>query len=191
MLLESRVYVGGRCDDRDKKRAANTRDRAFFSGVLGQVVSGLEFFVFSLVDVARRRAYPVAVGQTIRSEAEKAAARLMRKKKRTRKTTKNKKAAGRKKGSVNKDKNELNLSPELERINKLLAGVLKLLRVFVKVEYLALDAHFGHNRAVLMAMENDLHLISKMRRDAALFEKYVGGYGGRGARKEVWETIKI
>ncbi|MBA3600176.1 MAG: hypothetical protein H0W45_02900 [Acidobacteria bacterium] len=79
----------------------------------------------------------------------------------------------------------------MERINKLLAGVLKLLRVFVKVEYLALDGHFGHHQAVLTAMENDLHLISKMRRDAALFEKYDGGYGGRGARKEVWKTIKV
>ena len=150
----------------------------------------MEFFVFSLVDVARRRAYPVAVGQTIRSEAEKAAARQRRKKKRTRKTTKNKKAAGRKKGSVNKDKNELNLSSELERINKLLAGVLKLLRVFVKVEYLALDGHFGHHQAVLMAMENDLHLISKMRRDAALFEKYDGEYGGRGAKKKYGKRLK-
>ena len=150
----------------------------------------MEFFVFSLVDVVERRAYPVAVGQTIRSAAEKAAARQRRKKKRTRRGAKNKKAAGRKKGSVNKDKNELNLSPELERINKLLAGVLKLLRVFVKVEYLALDAHFGHHQAVLMALENDLHLISKMRRDAALVEKYDGGYGGRGAKKKYGKRLK-
>jgi putative transposase len=133
----------------------------------------------------------VAVGQTIRSEAEKAAARQRRKKKRTRAKKKaSGKAAGRTKGSVNKDKNELNLSPELERINKLLAGVLKLLRVFVKVKYLALDGHFGHNQAVLMAMENDLHLISKMRRDAALFEKYDGGYGGRGAKKKYGKRLK-
>jgi putative transposase len=150
----------------------------------------LEFFVFSLVDVVERRAYPVAVGQTIRSEAEKAAGRQRRKKKRTRKTTKNKKAVGRKQGSVNKDKNALDLSPELERINKLLAGVLKLLRVFVKVKYLALDGHFGHHQAVLMALENDLHLISKMRRDAALFEKYEGGYGGRGARRKYGKRLK-
>ncbi len=115
----------------------------------------------------------------------------MRKKKRTPKKKKvSGKTPGRRKGSVNKDKNALDLSPELERINKLLAGVLKLLRVFVKVEYLALDGHFGHNQAVLMAMDNDLHLISKMRRDAALFEKYVGGYGGRGAKRKYGKRLK-
>ncbi len=146
--------------------------------------------MFSVVDVAARRAYPVAVGQTIRSEEEQAAARWRRKKKRTRKTGNKKKAVGRKKGSVNKDKNALNLSAELERINKLLAAVLKLLRVFVKVKYLALDGHFGHHQAVLMALSNDLHLISKMRRDAALFEKYAGEYGGRGARKKYGKQLK-
>ncbi len=31
------------------------------------MVSGLEFFVFSLVDVAERKAYPLAVKQTVRS----------------------------------------------------------------------------------------------------------------------------
>jgi len=151
----------------------------------------LEFFVFSLVDVERRKAYPVAVGQTIRSEAEKAAARQRRKKKRTPKKKKvSGTTPGRKQGSVNKDKNALDLSPELERINKLLAGVLKLLRVFVKVEHLALDGHFGHHQAVLMALSNDLHLISKMRRDAALFEKYAGAPGGRGAKKKYGKRLK-
>jgi putative transposase len=31
----------------------------FFSGVLGCVVKSLEFFVFSLVDVVERKAYPL------------------------------------------------------------------------------------------------------------------------------------
>jgi hypothetical protein len=37
------------------------------------VVKGLEFFVLSLVDVTQRQAYPLAVQQTVRSAAEKAA----------------------------------------------------------------------------------------------------------------------
>ena len=77
------------------------------------MVSGLEFFVFSLVDVADRRAYPLAVRQTVRSEAEKAAIKE-RKRKRAKKAKKVKsKPKGRKKGSLNKDKNELSLSPDL------------------------------------------------------------------------------
>jgi len=92
---------------------------------------------------------------------------------------------------LNKDKNELNLSAELLRINELLSGLLKLLRVFIKVEYLALDGHFGHHQAVLMARENHLHLISKMRKDAALYEKYEGEYGGRGAKKKYGTRLRF
>ena len=55
---------------------------------------------------------------------------------------------------------------------------------------MALDGQFGHPQAVLMAMANDLHLISKMRRDAALYEKYEGGYGGKGAKKKYGERLK-
>lgn len=152
----------------------------FFSGVLGQVVKGLEFFVLSVVDVSRRKAYPLAVKQTVRSEAEKAA--LKRRKKKLAKKAKNAppKPRGRRPGSPNRDKQQLRLSPELLRINELLAGLLKLLRKVVAVSYLALDGHFGHHQAVLMARANHLHLISKLRRDAALFEKYEGFSGGKG-----------
>jgi putative transposase len=158
---------------------------------VSQVVNGLEFFVFSLVDVAERRAYPLAVKQTVRSEAEKAAIKE-RKKKRAKKSKKTKsKPKGRRKGSLNKDKNELNLSPELLRINELLAGLLKLVRVFIKVKYVALDGHFGHHQAVLMAIENDLQLISKMRKDAALYEKYEGKYGGKGPKKKYGTRLRF
>jgi putative transposase len=154
------------------------------------VVSGLEFFVFSLVDVAERKAYPLMVKQTVRSEAEKQAIKL-RKKKQAKKSKKTKsKPKGRKKGSLNKDKNELNLSTELLRINELLSGLLKLLRVFVRVKYVAMDGHYGHYQAVLMAIQNELHLISKMRKDAALYEKYEGGYGGRGPKKKYGNRLK-
>ena len=36
----------------------------FFSGVLGHVVKGIEFFVLSLISVRKRKSYPLAVGQT-------------------------------------------------------------------------------------------------------------------------------
>ena len=157
---------------------------------MSQVVSGLEFFVFSLVDVAERKAYPLAVKQTVRSEAEKEAIKE-RKKKRAKKSKATKsKPKGRKKGGLNKDKNELNLSAELMRINELLSALLKLVRVFIKVKYVALDGHFGHHQAVLMATENDLHLISKLRKDAALYEKYEGEYGGKGAKKKYGTRLK-
>ena len=140
-----------------------------------------------MVDVAERKAYPLWVKQTVRSEAEQAAIKLRRKKRSKKSPAKPK---GRLKGSLNKDKNELNLSPELLRINELLSSLLHLIRVFVKIKYVALDGHFGHPQAVLMALENDLHLISKLRKDAALYEKYEGEYGGRGAKKKYGNRLK-
>jgi len=100
------------------------------------------------------------------------------------------KAKGRRKGSLNKDKNVLNLSPELLPIQELLSNLLKLLRVFLSIKYVALDGHFGHHQAVLMEREDNLHLISKMRKDAALYEKYEGEYGGRGARRKYGKRLK-
>jgi putative transposase len=151
------------------------------------VVNGLEFFVFSLVDVAERKAYPLCAKQTERSEAEKEALKLRRKK---RKKKSNPKPQGRRKGSLNKDKNELKLSPELWRINELLSALLKLLRVFVQIKYIALDGHYGHNQVVLMSLQNDLHLISKLRKDTALFEKHEGEYGGRGPKKKYGKRLR-
>ena len=151
------------------------------------MVSGLEYFVFSLVDVAERKAYPICVRQTVRSEAEKAAIKERKKKRAKKPKTKPK---GRRKGSLNKDKNELNLSPELLRINELLSILGKLTRVFVRINYVVLDGHFGHHQAVLMAIQNDLHLISKLRKDAALYEKYEGEYGGRGPKNKYGNRLK-
>ncbi len=156
----------------------------FFSGLQSRVIKGLSFFVISLVNIRQRTSYPLTVKQTIRSEAEKEAVRERKKKFAGQSKKRKSKPKGRKKGSFNKNREQLNLSPELLRINGLLAVLVKLVRVFVRVEYIALDGHFGHHQAVLMARENRLHLISKLRKDAAVYEKCEGAYSGRGARKK-------
>ena len=156
----------------------------FFSGSIGHVVRGLEFFVFSLVNVRMRKSYPLAVKQTVRSEAEKEAIKARKvKSAKKQKKRKRKKLAGRPKGVKNKDRTKFDPSPELGRINELLTLVLKLIRVFVKVKHLVMDGHFGHNQAVLMARTNGLELISKLRRDAALYEKYEGEQNRSGPKK--------
>lgn len=161
----------------------------YFSGLKGRVIKGLSFFVVSLINVRQRRSYPLIVKQVVRSEAEKAALKAQREKagKKSRKSLG--KRRGRKKGSKNRNRNEPDFSPELLRISGWLTLLLKLIRVFVRVRYLALDGHFGHQQAVLMARLNKLELISKLRRDAALYEKYEGAYGGRGPRRKYGEKL--
>ncbi len=158
-----------------------------FSGRFGKVIKGLGFFVFSLVNVSERKSYPLAVRQMVRSEAEKAAIRRRKKKRLNRKKKKKKSKPGkrgRKLGSRNRDKTWFEPSPELFRINEMLEGLLKLLRRFIAVKYLALDGHFGHHQAVLMALENGLHLISKMRRDSCLYERYTGKQNKFGPKRK-------
>ena len=164
----------------------------FFSGVLGIVVKGIEFFVISLIDVTNRKSYPLSVKQTVRDKKEiaKPKKKPLKKKKRSLKK-KSTNLQGRPKGALNKDKMKLELSSELLRIHELLQSVLKLLRVFVSVKYLAMDGHYGHNQAVLMARENCLELISKLRKDAVLYEKYEGEQKPKGPRKKKGERLKL
>ena len=154
----------------------------FFSGLKGKVIRGVSFFVLSVVDTKERKSYPLMVKQTIKSESEK--------KPRKSPPKKRKGGKGRGKGSRNRDKTALKLSPELLRINGMLVLFGQLVKHFVKVKYLAMDGHFGHPQAVLMAQASGLELISKLRKDAALYEKYDGFYGGRGARKKYGTRLK-
>jgi len=157
-----------------------------FSGLRGKVIKGLGFFVISLVDVAERKSYPLLVKQIVRREAEKQAAKTRKKKlKKAKRANK-----GRRQGRRKRNKNELSWSPELLRINEMVGVLVQLIKRFVKVKYLAMDAHFGHHQAVLMARTLDLHLISKMRRDAALYEKYEGAYGGKGRHRKYRARLK-
>jgi len=164
----------------------------FFSGVVGQVVKGLEFFVLSLISVKRRKSYPLMVGQTVRSKAENAILKHrqeVRLAKSRQPKKKRKKLRGRPKGVKNKEKEKLNFSAELLRINQLLKQILQLVRLFVVVKYLVLDGHFGHAQAVLMGRENGLELVSKLRCDASLYEKYEGEYSGKGRKKKYGKKL--
>jgi putative transposase len=162
----------------------------FFSGVLGQVVKGLEFNVFSLISVEERKSYPLAVGQTVRSEAEKAELKEQRERRWQQKQKKRKKKPrGRPKGVGNKVPKEAAYSREMLRIGGFLKRLLGLIRHFVKVKHLCLDGHYGRAEAVRMAQENQLELVSKLRCDAALYEKYAGIYSGRGRLKKYGEKL--
>jgi len=154
----------------------------FFSGTLGKPVKSIAIFALSLINVQERRSYPTMVEQVVRTEAEKAAAKARTKKM---KTKRDKKAApkskpGRPKGSQNRDKTRVELTPELMRIQKMVQKQLAVIQGVIPVTYMALDGHFGNNNALQMVLQCGLHLISKLRCDAALYFPYDGPYSGRG-----------
>ena len=139
----------------------------FFSGMQQKVIPSLSFFVVSLVSVSERRSYPVCVEQTVRSEDEKAACKA-KKEARNVKSAEPKRKPGRPKGSKNKKKGEVDLTPELQRIEKMLKALLLRMGALLHPVYLAMDGHFGNYPAFQMVRQCGLHLISKLRWDAAL-----------------------
>jgi putative transposase len=162
----------------------------FFSGVMNKVVKGIAIFSLSLISVEERRSYPLRVEQVVRTEAEKAAVKARKKMKLVKKDkATSRRKRGRPKGSKKRDKTQVELTPELERIQKMVKKQLRTLQNLVSIHYLALDGHFGNNNALQMVLQSDLHLISKLRCDAALYFIYEGEQKRKGPRKKYGKKI--
>ena len=160
----------------------------FFSSLYGKPVPGLAFFTLSLVSVQQRRSFPMRVEQVVRSDAEKAASKA---KAAAKKPTAPgaKRRPGRPKGSKNTPKADVTLTPELLRITGWLEALLHLIAGVVSLTYLVLDGHFGNHNALHMAQQSNLHLISKLRCDAALSLPYSGPYAGRGPHRKYGRKV--
>jgi len=154
----------------------------FFSSIYKRPVPGLAFFSLALVSTKDRRAFPVRIEQVVRSEAEKAATKAKTTAKKAKETAPKRKP-GRPKGSKNKPK-AATLSPELQRIQTLVQELLLLSAGLFPLTYLLLDGHFGNGPSLQMAKQCGLHVISKLRFDAALYQPYDGPYQGRGPRRK-------
>ena len=141
----------------------------FFAGLQQRVIPGLSFFAFSLVNVQEEHSYPIQIMQTVKSVEEKATSKAKVEAKKN-KEVQEKKKRGRPKGSKNKDKKEVALSPELVRIQKSLQTFLDTIKGKINLIYLAMDGHFGNYPSAFMVRQAGLHLISKLRSDAALYE---------------------
>jgi putative transposase len=160
----------------------------FFASLYGKPVPGLAFFTLSLVSVQARRSFPLRVEQVVRSDAEKAASKAKAAAKKS-KGPRAKRRLGRPKGSKNKAKADGTVTPELVRITGWLDALLHLVAGVISLTYLVLDGHFGHHNALQMARQCGLHLISKLRCDAALYLPYTGPYAGRGPRRKYGHKV--
>jgi putative transposase len=160
----------------------------FFSSLYGKPVPGLAFFTLALVSVQARRSFPMRVEQVVRSDAEKAASKAKAAaKKQTSSTAKRR--PGRPKGSKKTPKADVPLTPEFGRITGMLGALLPLIAGVVSLTYVVLDGHFGNHHALQMARQHNLHLISKLRYDAALYFPYTGPYAGRGPHRKYGDKV--
>jgi hypothetical protein len=157
----------------------------------GKVIPGLAFFVLSLIDIEQRRSYPTMVEQVIRSQAEKAGTQAQKKVKKGKKkgASAETKKAGRPKGRRNRDKTQVVWTAELRLIHNMVQKQLCLVGQCLTLTHLLLDGKFGHNNAVQMARGCGLHLVSKLRHDAALYFPYAGPYSGHGPYRKYGDKI--
>jgi putative transposase len=96
---------------------------------------------------------------------------------------------GRRKGSKNHNRRDVELSPYLQFVQHHLKNLLELIGPHLKLEHFVFDGAFGNNDAVQMVRQVGLHLISKLRHDSALYLPYHGPYSGRGPRKKYGDKI--
>jgi len=146
----------------------------FYAGLFNKPVPGIAIFALSLINVSTRQSHPIQIEQVVRTEAEKEVAKAKAKKQASKKTKKGHAKPGRPKGSKNKIKTDVTLTPELKRIQEMLKKQLSLLENTLPVTYVALDGHFGNNNALQMVRQCNLHLISKLRYDSELYLPYIG-----------------
>jgi len=144
----------------------------FFSSLYGKPVPGLAFFTLSLISTRERHSFPLRREQVVRSAAERAAAAHRRDQTATPPATPRKR--GRPKGSTNTDKTAVILTPELQRIKGMVQGLVQRTGGVVPLTYRVRDGHVGTTTALQMVRPCELHLISKLRADSALYLRYDG-----------------
>ena len=147
----------------------------FFASTHGKTIQGLAFFAVSLIRVKQRRSYPMLMEQIVREEAA-----TPPKKGTVSKTSQTPGKPGRPKGSKNRNKTEVVLNDTLKHIQSLLKRVLATIDGFIPIRYFLLDGYFGNNHTLQMVKGCGLHLISKLRRDVALYLLPTTPYQGRG-----------
>ena len=152
----------------------------FFSSLYGKPVPGLAFFGLFLISVKHRHAYPVMMEQVIKEKATSTEQKSVQ----SVKSPAPKRKSGRPQGSRNKNRREVELSPALIQIQQMIKALLTLIGLDLNLVYCVLDGAFGNNYALQMVRQCSLHLVSKLRHDAALYFPYEGLQNKSGPRKK-------
>jgi len=174
------LLVGDECVTPKVGKCTHGLDR-FFSSLYGKPIPGVAFFTLGLVNTRERRAYPLQV--------EQLQARSSCKGKPVKPAVAAPRPVGRPKGSKNRDKTQVTLTPELQLIQNMVRKQSLLINGLFALTYLVLDGQFGNHNALAMAQQCGLHLLSKLRHDAALYLPYTGPYAGRGPHRKYGERL--
>ena len=102
-----------------------------------------------------------------------------------------KRKPGRPKGSKNKNRADVELSPFLLLVKSGLQQVIEIVGNILKISYFVYDGALGNNGAVQMVKQCGKHLISKLRYDSVLYFPFAGNYSGRGRTPKYGEKVTL
>jgi putative transposase len=140
----------------------------FYSGLAQRVIPAIAFLSLSLIDVQERRSYPLHIQQLLSASSQDKSS-----------IPTSKRSRGRPKGSKNYVKPDPVLSPLLRLLQGLMT-VVQAQMAHLQVKHIVLDGKFGNYPSTWTVQQSGLHIISKMRHDAALYLPYAGDKPSRG-----------
>jgi putative transposase len=140
----------------------------FYSGLAQRVIPSVSFLALALIDVQERRSYPLHIQQLLPSALDPQLS-----------VAQPKRPRGRPKGSKNHAQPDPILSPLL-RLLQAMIGNLQTPIVHLRVKHLVVDGKFGNYPSIWTLRQSGLHIISKLRQDAALYLPHSGDKPRRG-----------
>jgi len=147
-----------------------------YSGLFGKAVNSIQIATFAVVDVKKRRSFPIFTRQLQKRRSKQESKKKHNKR-------------GRPKGSKNKNNPNSQLTGFFRILYFYLAFILKHIKI-PKLKYFVYDGAFGNKEGIQVAKRNGLHLISKLKHNSALYFPYQGEQKEVGA-KRVYEKEKI
>lgn len=149
----------------------------FYSSLAQRPINSVSFMTVSLIDVQARRSYPLQVEQRQPPAPVKEPDEPSPKRKR-----------GRPPGSRNHVKPIPRLTPDLILLQGMITAIIARLVPLI-IRHIVLDGHFGNYPATYAVRETGLHIISKLRHDAALHLPYAGPKPSRGPTPRYGEKL--
>lgn len=156
----------------------------FFSSIQNQPVPSVCFLNISLVHVESRNSYPLVAEQLVRQEVKDSAPKTAGQTTATGK-------GGRPKGSKNKNRADVALSPFQLQLQSCIRQALNLVNGDIRPSHFVYDGALGNNGGLQLARQTGLHIISKLRHDSTLYFPYAGGHSGKGKPKKYGDRLTL
>lgn len=134
----------------------------------------------SLLSVETRTAYPLITQQLVRCDVQASVPKAI--------NPKNAKP-GRPKGSINKNRKEVELSAFQTQLQACIYSVFALIGLDLGIVYFVYDGALGNNAGLQAVKQTGLHLICKLHHDSQLYFPYAGAYSGRGKPRKYGEKL--